>query len=156
MSIFTRIIAGEIPASIVHQDADCIAFMDIHPLARGHVLVCPTQGAVTLDELSAKQRAKLWELARRIALAQRQALGSIAQHFLVNDGPGASQTVAHVHVHVVPRYRGDRFATLARLIAHVGVLGLNLPISDRQRRRLDAHARRIRLALPLTTATAHD
>lgn len=146
-SIFDQIIEGRLPASVVWRDERCIAFMDIHPMARGHVLVCPLQAVVTLDALDDEIRAHLFNLAVRIGRAQRAALGSIAQHLLVNDGPGASQTVPHVHLHVIPRYRGDRFATVARIIRHIAVLGLAPPISSRRRRQLDEQACAIAAAL---------
>ncbi len=147
MTLFERIAAGELPASFVHRDERCMAFMDIHPMSRGHVLVCPLQGVARLDELDLALRSQLWELARRIAVAQRDGLGSVAQHLLVNDGPGASQTVPHVHIHVIPRYRGDRWRTLARIIAHVGVLLAAPPISAARRARLDEQAALLRESL---------
>ena len=147
MTLFERIIAGELPASEVHRDAACIAFMDIHPMGRGHVLVCPLIGVSTLKELNAPLRAHLWEVAQQIALAQQQALGSIAQHFLVNDGRGASQSVPHVHLHVIPRYRGDRWRTLGRIALHIGIIALAPPISAAARQRLDEQAAAIRAAL---------
>ncbi len=147
MTLFQRIAAGELPASFVHRDAHCMAFMDIHPMSPGHVLVCPLQGVARLDELDLELRSRLWELARRIGVAQRASLGSLAQHLLVNDGPGASQTVPHVHIHVIPRYRGDRLRTVARMITHIGVLLAAPPISQTKRRRLDAQAARLSEAL---------
>ncbi len=147
MTLFERIIAGELPASEVYRDDLCIAFMDIHPMASGHVLVCPLQGSARMSDLPPPTRTHLWAVADRIASAQRRALGSIAQHLLVNDGPGASQSVPHVHIHVIPRYRGDRLRTVLRIIAHIAVLNLPLPISRRQRKRLDRQAQVIAAAL---------
>lgn len=147
MTLFERIAAGELPASFVHRSDRCMAFMDIHPISPGHVLVCPLEGVSRLDELSEDLRSELWELARRVAQAQRQALGSLAQHFLVNDGREASQTVPHVHIHVIPRYPGDRFRAVSRIIAHIGVLAISPPISARRRRALERQAAAIREAL---------
>lgn len=147
MTIFAKIIAGELPASIVYRDDICIAFLDIHPVARGHVLVSPLQSVSRLDELDLDTRSHLWEVARKIATAQREGLGSLAQHFLVNDGPGASQTVPHVHIHVIPRYKGDRVRTIARMIMHIGVLVLSPPINAKKRLELDAIAKKITAAL---------
>ncbi len=150
MTIFAKIISGELPASIVHRDHHCIAFMDIHPMARGHVLVCPLTAVPRLDELDRETRAHLWEVSRNVAIAQRAALGSHAQHYLVNDGPGANQTVPHVHIHVIPRYAGDRLKTVARMIMHIGVLVLSPPISARKRQELDTMAAEISAALQAT------
>lgn len=151
-SIFSRIIAGELPASEVYRDEHCLAFMDIHPISPGHVLVVPRQEVMCLSELDASLYGHLWEVARKLARAQQHALGSHAQHFLVNDGPGANQTVPHVHIHVIPRYQGDGLRSLWRMISHVGIVALSPPISARARRRLDQQARNIAEALK-TSAT---
>lgn len=143
MSIFARIIDGSLPASIVYRDDTCIAFMDIHPMAHGHVLVCPLTAVARMNELDDATRTHLWRVAHRISEAQQTALGSLAQHILVNDGPGASQTVPHVHIHLIPRYRGDRLRTLLRIITHIGVLAVAPPISARKRRQLDDQAARL-------------
>ena len=147
MTIFDRLIAGELPASFVHRDAHCVAFMDINPITAGHVLVVPLRSVATLDELDAATRAHLWEVARRIGAAQRVGLGSRAQHVLVNDGKAASQTVPHVHLHVIPRYGGDTLRTMARLVWHIGTLMIHWPETARRRRRLDALAQRIAAAM---------
>ncbi|HEY1075633.1 MAG TPA: HIT family protein [Fontimonas sp.] len=143
MTIFDRLIAGELPASFVHQDERCVAFMDINPISRGHVLVVPRVSKPTLAELDADLSAHLWRVAQRIALAQQRALGSRAQHFLVNDGKAASQTVPHVHLHVIPRYAGDTLQTVGRLVWHITTLTLRRPETAARRQRLDEIARRI-------------
>ncbi len=147
MSIFDRIIDGSLPASIVHRDERCIAFMDINPITSGHVLVVPLQSVATLDEVDSTTRAHLWEVARRVGAAQRAGLGSLAQHFLVNDGKDASQTVPHVHIHVIPRYGKDTVHTITRMIWHVSTLMIRRPETAARRQRLDALARKIADAL---------
>lgn len=147
MSLFDRIIAGELSASFVHQDAVCVAFMDIHPFSCGHVLVAPRQSQPLMAQLDAATRAHLWEVANRIALAQQQALGSAAQHFMVNDGREASQSVPHVHIHVIPRYRGDRFATVFRMMRHIVALSARPKEKPGQREELDRQAKAIATAM---------
>lgn len=147
MSIFNRIINGELAASFVHQDDICVAFMDINPITRGHVLVVPRRSVLTLAELDALTRQHLWEVAHRIGLAQQGALGSRAQHLLINDGKAASQTVPHVHIHVIPRYHGDTLQTLARLLWHVTTLTIPRPETASRRQTLDALAGKIRTEL---------
>ncbi len=148
MSVFAAIIDGRLPASFVHRDAHCVAFMDINPITAGHVLVVPRQSVATIDELEPAVRAHLWEVARRVGVAQRSALGSKAQHLLVNDGKAASQTVAHVHIHVIPRYGDDTVRTIGRLIWHVATLTLRRPEAHARRQHLDALARNIAAAMP--------
>lgn len=147
MTIFDRIIDRQLPASFVHEDDVCVAFMDINPISHGHVLVVPRRSVATLAELDTGQRAYLWEVAQRIGAAQRAGLGSLAQHLLINDGKAASQTVPHVHIHVIPRYRGDQFRTLTRLILHLVAIIIPRRDTPSRRARLDAAAAAIRAAL---------
>lgn len=147
MTIFSRIIAGELPAHFVHQDELCVAFMDINPMSPGHVLVVPRQPVATLAELEAAPRQHLFEVAVRVGQAQQRALGSRAQHFLVNDGRDASQTVPHVHVHVVPRYGRDALRTMGNMLWHVTTLMLPMRVSERRRRELAGQARAISAAM---------
>lgn len=124
MTVFAKIIAGELPAHFVHMDERCVAFMDISPMSPGHVLVVPRQAVATLDELDAATRAHVLEVAVAVGQAQRRALASQAQHLLVNDGKAASQTVPHVHLHVIPRYPRDAIRTMAHIVWHVTTLAI--------------------------------
>ena len=139
--IFCQIIDGQLPASIVHEDERCVAFMDIHPLGRGHVLVIPKQHAVQLPELDAETAQHLFSVARQVLGAQRAlGWGVNGTHILLNDGKAANQMVPHVHVHVIPREKRDALATLGRLALHVtGLFGPSKP-----RARLDEQASRLR------------
>jgi histidine triad (HIT) family protein len=105
--IFCRIAAGEIPAQVVHQDAETLAFLDIRPLAPGHVLVIPKAHASLVEDLPDPVLAALFRTVRRVSEAARQATGAPATTIAVNNGPAAGQEVPHAHVHVVPRREGD-------------------------------------------------
>lgn len=147
MTLFDRLLAGELPASFVYRDAHCAAFMDINPITRGHVLVVPRHSVATLAELDADARRHLWETAHRVGRAQQRALGSRAQHLLVNDGRAASQTVPHVHLHVIPRYGRDTLHTLARLAWHVTTITVPRRETPARRGQLDALAAAIGAAM---------
>ncbi|MDZ4296711.1 MAG: HIT family protein [Moraxellaceae bacterium] len=147
MSIFSQIMAGEIPANWVYQDELCVAFMDINPMSPGHVLVVPRLEVATLEELPGDLRTHLLDVTVRVAAAQRQGLGSLAQHVLVNDGKAASQTVPHVHFHVIPRYGRDQIATMSRIIWHVATLMLPPSVSASKRARLASQAEQIKQAM---------
>ena len=147
MTIFDRIIQGELPASFVLKDEHCVAFMDIHPMRPGHVLVVPRKSVAILDEVPAAVRDHLWEVARRIGQAQRAALGSRAQHLLLNDGKAARQTVPHVHIHVIPRWGNDHVRAIAQMIFHVATLTLPHRESPKRRVQLDQQAAQIAAAL---------
>lgn len=140
MTVFDLLIAGSLPAHWVHQDDCCVAFMDIHPMSPGHVLVVPRRSVATLAELDADTRSHLFEVAHRVARAQRQALGSQAQHFLINDGKAASQSVPHVHIHVIPRYGNDTLHTVGRMLWHVATLAVPKRVGESKRRLLQKQA----------------
>ncbi len=143
-TIFDRIISGRLPASFVYEDDICVAFMDINPVTQGHTMVVPRQSVATLEELDAATRAHLWEVAQRIGQAQQRGLGSRAQHLLINDGKAASQSVPHVHIHVMPRYGNDIIRTIAWICWHVTTLGFPRRETAVRRARFDALAQRIR------------
>lgn len=147
MTVFDQLMSGELPAHWVHQDEHCVAFMDIHPMSPGHVLVVPRHSVATVAELSPALRSHLFELANRVALAQQRALGSKAQHFLINDGKAASQTVPHVHIHVIPRYDNDMLHTVGRLAWHVATLAVPKKVGERRRVQLQSEAQRLSVAM---------
>ena len=115
--IFCDIVAGRLPAVTLYEDDKVMAFMDIFPLRRGHVLVIPRQHHRQLHELDSELRAHLLDTATRVTQAiYRSALAPAAVHYNVNDGPAAHQTVPHVHLHILPRYRGDTGSFLLLLL----------------------------------------
>ena len=113
--IFCAISSGRLPASRVWEDEAFIAFMDIFPMRPGHVLIIPRHHVDRLHELPVDERAALFTLGTRIAAAQR-ATGADDVNYIINDGPAANQSVPHVHLHVVPRRRGDTLRLLGRLL----------------------------------------
>jgi histidine triad (HIT) family protein len=105
--IFCKIVAGELPATIVDEDERTVAFMDINPATRGHALVIPREHAtdllsVPLEELDACMRG-----AQRLAHRMKEALGADGINLLNSCGERAWQTVFHFHIHVIPRYEDD-------------------------------------------------
>jgi histidine triad (HIT) family protein len=90
---------------LVLEEEDLLAFLDIRPLFPGHTLVVPRQHLATVADLPDDLAAALFAAGRRVAAAQRSALGCAGTFFAINDV--VSQSVPHVHLHVVPRTRGD-------------------------------------------------
>lgn len=107
-SIFTRIIRGEIPCHRIHEDAHVFAFLDIAPLAPGHVLVVPRQEVEFLHQLDDAHAAALGAALPRVARAMLAATGATAYNVLQNNGALAHQAVPHVHVHLIPRFEDGR------------------------------------------------
>lgn len=107
--IFCRIVRGEIPAMKVLEDEVCVAFLDIGPLADGHVLLIPKAHAQTLDLLPADQAAATFRHLPALVKAVRVATGCAGVNVLQNNGKAAHQEVPHVHFHIIPRNPGDAF-----------------------------------------------
>jgi histidine triad (HIT) family protein len=105
--IFCKIVAGELPASIVDEDERTIAFMDIAPANRGHALVIPRVHATDLTEIGAEDLQATVLAAQRLAIRAKERLGADGVNLLNSCGEAAWQTVFHFHVHVIPRYEGD-------------------------------------------------
>ena len=137
-TIFAKIIQGKVPASFVYQDEKVSAFMDIQPINPGHVLVIPNQEVVSLTELDEETGAHLFRIGHRIAKALRQSgLKCEGVNLFLADGQAAEQDVFHLHLHVLPRFRGDGFRS---------PFGQNYPKLPK-RAELDRTAEAIKLAL---------
>ena len=102
---FCEIASGELPAHVVHRDENVVAFLDRAPLLPGHVLVMPAQHVETLDDLPDELLAPVLAAVRRTSIAVQKALR--AEGSFVASNTRVSQSVPHVHVHVVPRNKGD-------------------------------------------------
>jgi histidine triad (HIT) family protein len=105
--IFCRILAGDLPATIVDEDERTIAFMDIAPATRGHALVIPRAHAPDLLSVGTEDLCAVAVAARRLAARARERLGADGINLLNSCGAAAWQTVFHFHVHVIPRYHDD-------------------------------------------------
>ena len=103
--IFCQISQGQLAAEVVYQNPDVIAFLDHRPLFPGHVLVVPRSHRATLTDLLPHELAPLLEIVRLISLSMPRAMG--CQGSFVANNNIVSQSVAHLHFHVVPRTKGD-------------------------------------------------
>jgi histidine triad (HIT) family protein len=105
--IFCKIVAGEVPAQIVAEDERTVAFMDISPATRGHLLVIPRRHARDLLEIESEDLHAVIDAARRMAHRVHDRLGADGVNLLNARGEAAWQTVFHFHLHVIPRYEDD-------------------------------------------------
>ncbi len=105
--IFCKIVAGELPATIVAQDERTVAFMDISPATRGHALVVPREHVRDLTEIDGDDLAATMTAAQRLAKRALERLGADGVNLLNSCREAAWQTVFHFHVHVIPRYSDD-------------------------------------------------
>ncbi|MDQ6835071.1 MAG: HIT family protein [Actinomycetota bacterium] len=105
--LFCKIIAGELPAQVVDQDERTVAFMDINPGTRGHLLVVPREHSVNLLEVDPEDLAAAALTAQRMGRRVSERLGADGVNLLNSCGSVAWQTVFHLHIHVIPRYADD-------------------------------------------------
>ena len=133
--VFCRIVARQIPATVVHEDEQVLAFMDLGQVNPGHVLVALKAHVENLFGLEAKQAGVVAVAAARIARAIRTAFAPHGLSVYQANGKAAGQTVLHYHVHLVPRYEGDGMA-------------LTWPVKNPPREKLEDYAAKIRSSLP--------
>ena len=132
--VFCRIVAKQIPATVVHEDADTLAFMDIGQVNPGHVLVVLKAHAENVFALEEAQAAAVFRTVARVARGIRAAFAPPGLSVYQANGKPAGQTVFHFHIHLVPRHDGD---------------GMNLtwPVKNPPREKLEDYAAKIRAAL---------
>jgi histidine triad (HIT) family protein len=131
--VFCSIITGEAEAAVVLDDDDFLGFLDTRPVFKGHVLLVPREHVVTLPDLPASLRDPFLAHAQRLATAMVEGLGAQGSFVAMNNT--VSQSVPHLHLHVVPRTKGD------------GLRGFFWPRTKYDDGEPDQYAERIRLAL---------
>ena len=105
--VFCKIVAGQIPALKVFEDDSTLSFVDIGPLAEGHLLVIPKQHFETLHEMSPEKVAALTRHLPRLGQAVMKAVSAQGYNVLQNNGKVSGQVVLHVHFHIIPRVADD-------------------------------------------------
>jgi histidine triad (HIT) family protein len=129
--VFCKIVAKQIPATVVHEDADTLAFMDIGQVNPGHVLVAAKAHAENIYALEDAQARAVFGAAAKVARAIRDAFAPQGLSVYQANGKAAGQTVFHFHMHLVPRHEGDGMA-------------LAWPVKNPPRDKLEAYAAKIR------------
>jgi len=108
--VFCKIAKGTLPASMVFSDETVLAFLDMQPINMGHTLVIPKTHASDLSELDEKIGAQMFKAAMKVGAALRiSGLKCEGVNLFLADGKAAFQEIFHVHLHVIPRYKGDGF-----------------------------------------------
>jgi histidine triad (HIT) family protein len=105
--LFCEIAEHRIPAHTVYEDEYCVAFLDVRPSAPGHTLLIPKTHAPRIEDLTPEQSSALFTVLHKILTPIKDAVGAEATTIGVNNGPGSGQEIPHVHIHVLPRSRGD-------------------------------------------------
>ena len=138
--VFCRIIGGEEMVSLVHEDERTLAFLDIQPMSRGHLLVVTKEHYPTLFDLPEELAAHCLAVARRLAPGLQKAMGAEALNVFSANGRAGGQDVMHFHLHLIPVREGEPFL-------------LQLPLPDApipSRSELDITAARISRAIQET------
>jgi histidine triad (HIT) family protein len=105
--IFCKIVAGQIPCFKLLEDADTVAFMDINPVNPGHALAVAKGHWPTVDVIPAEVLAAVAQTAQKVAKAAFKVLKPHGVNLLQANGEGAGQSVPHLHIHIMPRVKGD-------------------------------------------------
>jgi len=137
--IFCKIIDGTFENSNIYEDESLIAFMDTHPVNKGHILIVPKRHVELIAELDDETTGRMFMLAKEINKALRNSgIKLEGINYFLADGEAAGQEVFHTHLHIFPRFAGDGF-------------GLNFPAGYRvhlpKREELDLMAESIRKKL---------
>ncbi len=106
--VFCRIIKGEIISHKVYEDENTLAFLDIHPSTPGHTLIVPKAHIARVEDLSEGDAEVLFGILHKVVGGIQEAVGAPASTIGVNNGRESGQEVPHVHIHVIPRSRGDK------------------------------------------------
>jgi histidine triad (HIT) family protein len=108
--LFCKIVSGKIPAENIYEDEDTLAFLDIHPINRGHTLVIPKEHYKNMYEIPAEKFTRVMRTAHLLAPKVKQAVGAHGINIGINNDGPAGQLIFHLHVHVIPRFEDDGFA----------------------------------------------
>jgi diadenosine tetraphosphate (Ap4A) HIT family hydrolase len=101
---FAKILRGEAPAAVVHEDAGTLALIPLDAAAPGHALVIPKRAVRNLLEMAPAEMGQVLDVAKKVALAQQRALGATGFKIVQNNGMTSDQHVHHVHFHVIPSF----------------------------------------------------
>ena len=105
--IFCKIIKGEIPSSTIYEDENVKVILDIEPAAKGHAILLVKQHVANVFELDAELAGKVFSVVPKVAAAIKKELGCDGMNILQNNGVEAGQTVFHLHMHFIPRWKDD-------------------------------------------------
>ena len=108
--IFCKIATGAIPSATIYEDGDFRVIMDINPASKGHAIILPKTHAANIFEVSDEVAGKIMVVAKKVATAMKEELNCEGINILQNNGEIAGQTVFHLHVHLLPRYKNDKIA----------------------------------------------
>lgn len=101
------IINGDIPSTKLYEDEDVLVILDINPTKKGHALVISKKAYRNFTEAPFEVLTHMISIARKVDQKQREAIGAEGTNIIINNDPASGQEVPHLHIHVIPRYKGD-------------------------------------------------
>lgn len=107
--LFCKIISGSIPSAKAYEDDDTFAFLDIHPINRGHTLVIPKTHSENIHDITDEDFCKLMSVVRRLTPFVKKVAHADGINIGINNGAAAGQLIFHTHVQIIPRFTGDGF-----------------------------------------------
>jgi len=129
---FCKLVRKESPVSCIYEDARVMAFLNIRPMNEGHALVMPKRHYETIYDVPDEEVAYLFKIVKKVACAVKKGVNAEGISITQHNGRATGQYIFHVHVHVIPRYEGDKLADITQ------------DIHEMSRERLDATARKIK------------
>ena len=115
--IFCKIVRKEAPTSTVYEDEQVMAFMDIRPVSEGHTLIIPKHHYEDIFDTPEELGAYVHKVAKRIAVAVKKATGADGISIVQQNGKAAGQDIFHLHVHVIPRFEGQKMMRFSEVTA---------------------------------------
>jgi histidine triad (HIT) family protein len=103
--IFCKLANGVIPTNSIYEDEDFKVILDADPVSKGHALILPKQHYANIYEIDDEVAAKIYPLAKKLATKMTEVLGCDGFNVLQNNGEAAGQTVFHLHMHLIPRFK---------------------------------------------------
>jgi len=113
--IFCKIVRKQAPASIIYEDETVIVFLDIRPLNIGHTLVIPKKHYVDIFDIPENQLSQVHKVAKQVSVAVKKATKADGISIIQQNGKAAAQDIFHLHVHVVPRFEGQKLPSFSAL-----------------------------------------
>lgn len=107
-TLFTKIAENQIPSTKLYEDELCFVIMDINPVLKGHSLVIAKEPYPNIGTCPDSVLTHMMIIAKKVEAAQRKVLGNQGSNIIINNDPASGQEVPHIHIHVIPRYTGDR------------------------------------------------
>lgn len=134
--IFCKIAQKKVAASLVYEDEQVLAFLDIRPLNEGHTLIIPKKHYENIFDIPIELNSYLHGIAKQVALAVRKTVEADGISIIQQNGEAADQEIPHLHVHIIPRFKGQKMPSFAKT-------------SEEEKEKLDEIATRIRKNLQI-------